>query len=318
MLMDGGRAGDGERAALFALLDERPALGDDPQGKTSWSAIASEVAQRGSASALWEEMHPLTLEGMDDADGALASARAQLANWRELDFHLVTVLDPEYPLALREIHQCPPVLFVKGKLLADDVGVSVVGSRISTRHGRGIAWRIAKGLAERGISVISGLAAGIDTAAHEATIAAGGRAVGVLGTGISLVYPEDNRELHGQVAAAGALVSQFMPDAPPGKHTFPMRNATMSGLGRASVVVEAGEYSGTRTLARLAVEHGRAVILTDEVVNSTRWGQQLRNRPGVYIAGSTADVMGIVDQVVRDGDNGARAAVLTARTADPG
>jgi len=311
---------DEERAALLALLDERPALGDEQQGKTAWSTIASEVAQRGSAVALWDESHPLTLDGMDDANGALARAHAQLDEWRESDFELITVLDSEYPLALRGIHQLPPVLFVKGNLLADEVSVSVVGSRKSTRRGCGVASNVAKGLVERGISVISGLAAGIDTAAHEATIAAGGRPVGVLGTGINLVYPPENRNLHERVAAAGALVSQFMPDAAPLKHTFPMRNATMSGLGRASVIVEAGEYSGTRILARLAVEHGRAVILTDDVANSTRWGRQLLGRPGVYVAGSTDDVMRIVEQVVCDPDLGASAAVLArpaARAADP-
>ena len=94
----------------------------------------------------------------------------------------------------------------------------------------------------------------------------GGRPIGVLGTGINRVYPASHRELHDRVAAAGALVSQFLPDAPPTKQSFPMRNVTMSGLGRASIIVEASEHSGTRIQARVAVEHGRPVILTDFVV----------------------------------------------------
>src|ERR1700694_2883179 len=146
---------DEERAAILSLLDERPALGDEQQGKTAWSTIASEVAQRGSAVALWDESHPLTLDGMYDANGALARAHAQLDEWRESDFDLITVLDSECPLALRGIHQLPPVLFVKGNLLADEVSVSVVGSRKSTRRGCGVASNVAKGLVERGISVIS-------------------------------------------------------------------------------------------------------------------------------------------------------------------
>ena len=298
--MRGGVLNDEEHAALVALLDVRPGIGDERHGKTAWSTIASEVVQRGSAIALWEELHPPSLDGIDWPDGALERARARLAEWRRCEFELVTVLDSRYPLALRAIHQLPPVLFVKGRLIAEDVGVSVVGSRNASRRGISIASILTRGLVERGICVISGLAAGIDTAAHRATIAAGGRPVGVLGTGINRTYPAENRDLHDMVAAAGVLVSQFMPDAAPGKHTFPMRNATMSGLGRASIVVEAGEHSGSRIQVRLAVEHGRPVILTDDVVEATQWGKRLQHRPGVYVAGSTADVLGIVDELVAD------------------
>ena len=277
--MRGAVASDDERAALLALLDERPALGGERLGDTTWPTIASEVALRGSAVAVWEESHPVALEGMDEPGGPLDRARAQLARWRDADFDVITVLDPQYPLMLREIHQIPPVLFVRGWLAAEDVGVSVVGSRTATPRGLGVASLVARGLVERGMPVISGLATGIDTAAHQACLAAGGRPVGVLGTGIRRVYPPRNRELHERVAAAGALVSQFMPDAPSSKQTFPMRNATMSGLGGASVIVEAGEYSGSRIQARVAVEHGRPVILTDTVVTSTRWVRPCETGP---------------------------------------
>ncbi len=281
-----------ERVALLALLDERP-------GKMSWSAIAAEVALRGSAIALWDEVHPATLDGMDDAAGQLAHACATLEAWRRSGFDLVTVLDPEYPVVLREIHELPPILFVKGKLHPEEIGVSVVGSRAATDRGIAMATNIARGLADRGVSVLSGLAAGIDTAAHTATIEAGGRPVGVIGTGISRAYPAANRDLHAKVAAHGALLSQFLPDAPPQKHNFPMRNATMSGLGRASIVVEAGEHSGARIQARLAVAHGRPVILTDLVVRATSWAQALVGRPGVHVASGTAEVMAIVEYVLR-------------------
>jgi DNA processing protein len=304
------RSADEERAALLALIDERPALGGEHAGKTSWSTIASEVSLRGSALAVWHDAHPpgpptLAFEGdiafVDDSDAHFKAAWQQLVEWRKsTDFHLVTVLDAEYPLALRGIHQMPPVLFVKGRLRPDEVGVSVVGSRQATQRGLSIAARVAEGLAERGISVISGLAHGIDAAAHEATLRVGGRPIGVIGTGINRVYPASHRELHQQVAAAGALVSQFLPDAPPSKQSFPMRNITMSGLGRASVIVEAGEHSGTRILARVAVEHGRPLILTDFVANQTNWGQAVRDRPGVHVAGGIAEVMDIVEQVLNE------------------
>jgi DNA processing protein len=165
-----------------------------------------------------------------------------------------------------------------------------------------MASNIATGLVERGLSVISGLADGIDTAAHEATLQAGGRPVGVIGTGINRVYPStaSSRTLHERVADAGVLISQFLPDAPPSRTSFPMRNVTMSGLGKASIIVEAGERSGTRVLARAAVEHGRAVILTDAVVDATQWGKQLADRPGVYVAGSMSEVMNIVESIVAE------------------
>ncbi|ODQ96001.1 DNA-processing protein DprA [Mycobacterium intermedium] len=299
----GDRRADEERAALLALLTERPALAGERAGKTSWSTIASEVALRSSALAVWHDLHPPTLDGM--ADPALQAARQQLNGWTNPSsgFQLVTILDAQYPVWLRGVHQMPPLLFVKGELRAEEAGVSVVGSRDATGRGRTIAARVAERLTERGIAVISGLAAGIDGAAHEATLRAGGRPIGVLGTGITRVYPASHRELHDQVAAAGVLVSQFLPDAPPTKHSFPMRNITMSGLGRASIIIEAGEHSGTRIQARVGVEHGRPVILTDLVVKATTWGKDLRERPGVYVAGSTAEVMAIVEEILREDDS---------------
>lgn len=296
-----------ERAALLALMEERPSLQGERAGKTAWSTIASEVALRGSALALWQELHPPALSFDDqlipeiggEADLLFKQSWETVRSWEaSAEFDLLTVLDAAYPVALREIHQTPPMLFVKGSLRPEEDGVSVVGSRNASARGVSIAANVAKGLVDRDISVISGLAEGIDGAAHEATLEVGGRPIGVIGTGIRQVYPASHRSLHERVVAAGALVSQFYPDAPPTRHSFPMRNVTMSGLGRASVIVEASEHSGTRIQARVAVEHGRPVILTDHVVNGTKWGRALEGRPGVYVAGSTADVMGIVELLV--------------------
>jgi len=148
------------------------------------------------------------------------------------------------------------------------------------------------------VTVIAGLAAGIDTAAHRAALDARGRTVAVIGTGINKQYPAANRELHREIAARGLLLSQFWPDAPPQKHTFIMRNATMSGYGMATVVVEAGEHSGTRSQARMAVEHGRPVILTDMVVAGTSWGKELVGRPGVHVADSLQSVIETVVGII--------------------
>jgi DNA processing protein len=295
-----------EHVAMLALLQKRPALAGHARGDTSWPTISAEVSLRGSACALWHDLHPMTLDGMDFQPD-LDRAHARLTAWRDSDFRLITVLDDNYPRQLRVVHDMPPILFVKGRLHADDVGVSVVGSRAASPRGQTTAAQIATGLVDQGIVVISGLAAGIDTAAHRATLAAGGLPIGVIGTGITGVYPNNtaSAELHRQVAAAGALVSQFWPDAPSHRHNFPLRNATMSGLGYASIIVEAAEHSGTRHQARAALAHGRPVILTDTVAATTEWGRLLARRHGVYVAGSTADVLGIVEDII-----------TTARTAE--
>jgi DNA processing protein len=148
------------------------------------------------------------------------------------------------------------------------------------------------------MTVASGLARGIDTAAHHAALDAGGRTVAVIGTGISRAYPAENRALQEEIAARGLVLSQFWPDASPSKQSFPMRNVTMSGYGLATVVVEAGEQSGARIQARVAVEHGRQVILTDQVVARNAWAQALLGRPGVHLASDVDRVMDVVEQVV--------------------
>lgn len=147
------------------------------------------------------------------------------------------------------------------------------------------------------ITVITGLAAGIDTAAHVAALEAGGRTVAVIGTGLNRYYPTENRHLQDRMATEGLLLSQFWPDAPPTKHPFPMRNTVMSGYGAATIVVEAGKHSGARIQARRAVAHGRPVILTDLVVKANKWPAELIGRPGVYVAGSLAETMSIVESI---------------------
>src|SRR5204862_5457985 len=135
------------------------------------------------------------------------------------------------------IHQRPPFLMWRGSSSERDArGVAIVGTRKATPQGRERAEELAAGLARRGVTVVSGLAAGIDTAAHLGALDAGGRTVAVIGTGLGRAYPAENRALQDEVARRGMVLSQFWPDAPAGQHTFPMRNATMSGYGLATVV----------------------------------------------------------------------------------
>jgi DNA processing protein len=283
----------GEQAALVALLRARP-------GGASWAEITADVLDAGSALAVWHRLVPATLMDPPGAPDALEAAAREIIGWAERDCALTTVLDDDYPGRLRAIHQAPPVLFSRGTLIPGDLAVSVVGSRTASDRGLGLAAAVARELVARGVSVIAGLAAGIDTAAHRAALAAGGRTVAVIATGINRTYPAENQRLHAEIAARGLLLSQFWPDAPPQRHTFLMRNATMSGYGLATVVVEAGEHSGARVQARIAVEHGRPVILAGPVVARNEWARALVARPGVHVADGLAAVLQVVDQLAAE------------------
>ncbi|WP_092602443.1 DNA-processing protein DprA [Actinopolyspora xinjiangensis] len=287
---------DDERAALLALLRTRPE-------NMTWSRITSEVADAGSARAVWERFGVPALfgtnaEGFHDAEPEIESAKEDIAAWRSAEFDFITFRDDEYPRQLREVNQFPPFVFVRGTLVPRENAVSVVGSRKASPAARDTAADISAGLVGAGFTVLSGLASGIDTAAHTAALESGGRTVAVIGNGIRRVYPAANRELQERIVREGMVLSQFWPDSPPAKHTFPMRNATMSAYGIATIVVEAGEHSGARIQARAAVEHGRPVILLDSVVRGTAWGAALRGQPGVFVVDGPRAAVSAVERIV--------------------
>jgi DNA processing protein len=210
---------------------------------------------------------------------------------------LVTVLDEGYPTNLCSVYDRPPFLFIRGRLEpGDERAIAVVGTRRASEEGLRQAGLVARGLAERGVTVVSGLAAGIDTAAHMATLDAGGRTVAVMGTGILSVYPRQNAELAERIVqSGGALLSQFWPSSPPTPYRFPMRNRTMSGLALGTVVVEAPERSGARMQARLALEHGRRVFLFSGLVTEEAWAKRVRDHPATTEVSSAEDVLAVVD-----------------------
>lgn len=281
------------QAAVVALLRSLPKGG-------SWGRVSFDLLDAGSATALWAASNgpPTLFEDEAALPDQFAVARASLEDWQRQGWRFLTILDPDYPARLREIYQAPPFLFAAGMLKVDDVAIAVVGSRKASDAGLRISRDVATALAAEQITVLSGLAEGIDASAHRAALAAGGRTVAVIGTGISQQYPAKNAALQHQVADQGLVLSQFWPDGPPQRHNFLMRNAVMSGYGHGTIVVEAGEQSGARAQARMAVEHGRPVILTDLVVQRNEWAQRLLGRPGVYVASSTAEVMGHVHEVL--------------------
>lgn len=281
---------DQELAALLTLLRQR-------HGGASWNELAAEVAVAGSAVALLNELAEDALFPSPDMEPELGKARADVRAWADAGYQWLTVLDSEYPSRLLGIREVPPFLFYEGGLREPDDGVSVVGSRSASDWGLRLAAEAARFLVSEGLTVIAGLAAGIDAAAHHAAVNAGGRTVAFLGTGITQSYPASNRALQREIADRGLLFSQFYPDAPPTKHSFPMRNATMSGYGLATIVIEAGEQSGTRIQARVAGEHGRPVIITDRVAATTSWGAALVGRPNVYVVGSADELAKAVNDI---------------------
>jgi DNA processing protein len=223
----------------------------------------------------------------------------RLLEWRTADPDLcfTTILDAEYPPSLRLIFNPPPFLVTRGTLRDVDArGVAVVGTRDPSSEGVQRARRLARELAEAGITVYSGLAKGIDTAAHLGALEAGGRTIAVVGHGLLRpIYPKENIELAARILEQGALVSQFRPDTPPSRYTFPMRNAVTSGLSQGTVVVEASRTSGARMQARLAAEHGKRVWLLSSLVENFDWAREFRDR----YAASTR-VIGDVSEVLEE------------------
>jgi len=174
---------------------------------------------------------------------------------------VLTWLDENYPQRLKEIEQSPPVLYVRGDVTAEDSwAVAIVGTRRVTPYGRQVTEEIASFLAANGITVVSGLARGVDSIAHKAALNAGGRSLAVLGSGVDRIYPPENRALAEQMFAQGAVISDYAPGTPPESSNFPPRNRIISGLSMAVVVVEAGKTSGALITAEFAAEQGREVF----------------------------------------------------------
>ena len=194
---------------------------------------------------------------------------------------LTTVLDDDFPLNLRLIHNLPPFLFYRGDLDADRdaTSVAVVGTRSATPEGIHQTRRVVRSLTAASITVTSGLAIGIDAAAHRETLACGGRTIAVLPSGITRFAPAANRCLGEDIVASGGLiVSQFFPTSTPARWTFGKRNEVTSGISQGTVVIEASNTSGARMQARLAYEHGKRVFLLDSLVAQQPWAQQMVER----------------------------------------
>jgi DNA processing protein len=184
----------------------------------------------------------------------------QLRVLQEESVRMLTVLDGDYPLNLKDLEDAPPVLYCRGKLLPrDSNSVSIVGTRRASEYGRTVARTLAKQLAALGITIISGMASGIDTQAHIGALSAGGRTLAVMGTGIDLIYPSSNRNLAKKIVENGVLITELPPNAPALPYHFPSRNRIISGLSKAVVAIEAPFKSGVFSTVRWALQYGRDV-----------------------------------------------------------
>ncbi len=206
---------------------------------------------------------------------------------------IISQLDERYPVALKEIHDPPILLYVKGHLPLESVPkVAVVGSRIASLYGKRTAESISRGLAEAGVAVVSGMAVGIDSAAHQGALSANGITLAVLGGGLSRLYPHENKKMADAIVKKGAVLSEYPMEMPPRPEYFPVRNRIISGLSSAVLVVEAKEKSGALITVDLALEQGRDVFAVPGNVDSARsGGTNSLLKQGAKFAMSAEDIL---------------------------
>ena len=218
---------------------------------------------------------------------------AELARIADFGAHVITQADAGYPPLLREIHNPPIVLYVWGELLERDRhAISIVGSRKTSHYGLECAKKLSYQLAYAGLTVVSGLARGIDTAAHQGALAAKGRTVAVLGSGLGCLYPPENQALAEKIAASGAVVTEFPMSVSPDTQTFPQRNRIVSGWSDGLLVIEAGLKSGALITAGQAAEQGRSLyVVPGPIDRSTSMGSNRLIQEGAKLVMGAADIL---------------------------
>ncbi len=231
----------------------------------------------GSPRNLWhakrkelEKVHFLSREMIEQIVSYPLKVLAQkhMETIHKYNIKVIRIIDESYPVLLKNIYDPPMVIYVRGTLSPDEKAIAFVGSRNATDYGNTVARQLAWEVARRGITVVSGLARGIDSYAHEGALKAGGRTIAVLGCGPDIAYPPCNRELMERIINSGAVVSEYAPGTPPLRGNFPARNRIISGLSMGVTVVEAGEKSGALITAEFALEQGREVFAVPGNVNS--------------------------------------------------
>ncbi len=206
---------------------------------------------------------------------------------------LVPITDPRYPRRLREVYDPPVLLFARGHVeLLQTLNLAVVGTRRPTQYGIAATARLAADLAQAQLTIASGMASGIDTAAHRAALNAKGNTVAVLGCGVDVVYPSENRKLAAEIAADGLLISEFPMGSPPYPQNFPVRNRIIAGMSVGVLIVEGAQYSGSAITAKLAMEQGREVFaVPGNITSEMSWGPNLLIKQGAKLVQEWNDVI---------------------------
>jgi len=224
---------------------------------------------------------------------AFEDAAAQHEKIKETGTTLVTIGDPRYPPLLREIYDPPILLFARGRVeLLQSIMLGVVGTRRPTPYGLAVAERLSSDLANAGLTIASGMARGIDTAAHKGTLATAGDTVAVLGCGVDIVYPSENRKLAAELCAKGLILSEFPMGAVAYPQNFPIRNRIISGMSIGVLVVEGAQYSGSAITAKLAMDQGREVFaVPGNITSKLSWGPNLLIKQGAKLIQDWNDVV---------------------------
>src|ERR1700689_2377199 len=246
-------------------------------------ASKSELVAAGLAAAV----------GQSIASGcSFEDAVTQREKLAETGAELVPMTDPRYPPRLKEIFDPPPLLYARGRVeLLGTLMLAIVGTRRPTTYGTAVAARLAKDLASAGLTIVSGMARGIDSAAQRAVLEAGRDTVAVFGCGVDEVYPAENRKLASEIATKGLIVSEFPMGAPPYPQNFPVRNRIISGVSAGVLVVEGGEYSGSSITAKLAAEQNRETFaVPGSITSKMSWGPNLLIKQGAKLVQERNDV----------------------------
>lgn len=263
------------------------------------------IAALGGAEAVWTaDAEALRAVGCDARTSEnLMNARSQLdidgqmQQVRRMGAHVVTLADDNYPPLLRQIDDPPPALYVRGDIRPEDTrALTIIGTRKATSYGRDVTNALVRGLTAAGVTIISGLAFGIDAYAHRAAVAHNGRTLAIMGCGIDRVYPQDHADLARQIARQGAVVTEFPPGSKAQQHHFPQRNRVMSGMALGVLVVEAPEKSGTFITVNAALEHGREVFaVPGSIFSSASAGTHRLIQEGAKMVTRVEDILEEID-----------------------
>jgi DNA processing protein len=249
-----------------------------------YSASLTELEACGLSSRMARAIH---------AQEGLAAAEAEISKAEKLECHVVALSSESYPPLLKQISDPPLALYVRGDTAAlAQHAIAVVGARRPSAYGSSVAHRLAADLAQRRLVVVSGMARGIDSASHRGALEAGGKTIAVLGSGVDVIYPRENKRLSEMIVESGALISEFPLGTHPAPENFPIRNRVISGLSLGTVIVEAAEYSGSLITARMALEQNREVFAVPGNITSPQsFGPNLLIKQGAKLVDQWLDVI---------------------------